>query len=72
MAAGGTSGTKQNRVRQQVLDHGPATFRIADVRRVLPEISDNTIRLVLAELKREGLIANDGTGRSAAWRRLSD
>jgi hypothetical protein len=36
----------------------------------VPGVSDNTIRIVLAELKGNGRIANDGPGRSAVWRRL--
>lgn len=68
--AGATSwANKQQRVRDFVLHQGPVEFRIADVRRALPGVSDNTIRLVLAELKAADLVANDGTGRSASWRR---
>jgi Uncharacterized conserved protein len=70
IAAGTGGGTKQTRVRDFVLLHGPATFRIGDIRAAVPGVSDNTIRLVLADLKRTGRIDNDGTGRSAAWRRL--
>jgi DNA-binding GntR family transcriptional regulator len=33
-------------------------------------VSDNTIRIALGQLKDAGLIANDGTGRGATWRRL--
>jgi Fic family protein len=69
LAAGTTGGTKQNRVRDYVLLHAPGIFRIADIRRALPGVSDNTIRLVLAELKSDGRITNDGTGRGATWRR---
>jgi len=66
--AGGTAGgTKQSRVRDFVLLHAPGAFRIVDIRRAVPGVSDNTIRLVLTELKREGRIANDGTGRAATW-----
>lgn len=68
--AAGTSGkSKQDRVRDFVLLHAPATFTIADVRRAIPGVSDNTIRLVLTELKKLGAIANDGGGRGAEWRR---
>jgi Fic family protein len=69
VAAGTAGGTKQDRVRDFVLLHASATFTIADVRRAVPGVSDNTIRLVLTELKREGKITNDGTGRAATWRR---
>jgi hypothetical protein len=32
-------------------------------------VSDQTIRLVLAELKESGHVTNDGVGRSATWSR---
>ncbi len=69
VAAGTGGGTKQDRVRDFVLLHAPTTFTIADVRRALPGVSDNTIRLVLTDLRNGGRITNDGTGRSATWRR---
>lgn len=69
VAAGTGGGTKQDRVRDFVLLHSPTPFSIADIRRAVPGISDNTIRLVLAELRDQRLIANNGTGRSASWRR---
>jgi Fic family protein len=68
-AAERSPGTKQDRVRSYVLDHAAPVFRMADVRRALPGISDQTIRLVLAKLQAEGVIQTDGTGRSAVWRR---
>ena len=61
--------TKQGRVRGFVLLHGPATFRMADIRRAVPGVSDQTIHLVLRQLKAAGQVDNDGTGRSAAWTR---
>ena len=72
VAAGTGGGTKQDRVRDFVRLHTPTPFTIADIRRAVPGVSDNTIRLVLAELRDQGLIANDGTGRSASWRRVGD
>lgn len=63
-------GSKQNRVRIYVLDQAPAVFRVADIRAALPGISDQTIRLVLVALKKDGRVEADGTGRSAYWRRL--
>ncbi len=68
-AEGTSGGTKQHRIRDFILLHASATFTIADVRRGVPGVSDNTIRIVLTELKNEGHITNDGTGRGAAWRR---
>lgn len=69
VAAGTSGGTKQDRVRDFVLLHGPVTFTIGDIRRALPGVSDNTIRIVLAEQKQAGRIDVDGTGRAATWRR---
>lgn len=69
-AAERSGGTKQSRVRDYVLEHAPAVFRMADVRAALPGVSDQTIRLVLDQLKREALIAPEGTGRTAAWLRV--
>ena len=62
-----STGTKQNRVREYVLDHAPQIFKIADVRLALPGVSDPTIRLTLEQLKKEGLVNPDGRGRSAVW-----
>jgi Fic family protein len=69
IAAGLSGGTKQDRVRDYVLFQAPAQFTIADIRRALPGISDNTIRLVLVGLRDAGSITVDGTGRGAAWTR---
>jgi len=62
-----STGTKQDRVREYVLEHAPRIFRIADVRVALPGISDPTIRLALEQLKNEGKVMPEGRGRSAAW-----
>ncbi len=69
VSAGSSGGTKQDRVRDFVLLLAPATFAIGDVRRAVPGVSDNTIRLVLGSLKQAGRIVSDGTGRGATWRR---
>ena len=61
------AGTKQDRVRDYVLEHAPQIFRIADVRVALPGVSDPTIRLTLEQLKNEGKVMPEGRGRSAAW-----
>jgi hypothetical protein len=62
-----SAGTKQDRVRDYVLDHAPRVFRIADVRVALPGVSDPTIRLTLERLKAEGRVKPEGRGRSAVW-----
>ena len=69
-AAAQTPGTKQQRVREHVLRHARGTFRLADIRTALPGISDQTIRLVLEQLRGECKVRADGTGRSATWTRL--
>ncbi len=63
-----TWGTKQDRVHEFVRAQVDAKFKMSDIRRALPGVSDPTIRLVLAELKAQGRIEHDGAGRSASWR----
>lgn len=69
VAAGRSAGTKRDRVQDYVLLHAPVMFTIADVRRAVPGVSDNTIRIVLTKLRDAGRIAVDGIGRSARWKR---
>lgn len=64
------TGSKQERARDYVLHKAPATFRRRDVERALPGISQATIRLVLGELRDEGKVETEGSGRGARWRRL--
>lgn len=64
-----SSGTKQDRVRDYVVNHASDIFKVSDIRVALPGISDPTIRLALESLKREGRITPEGTGRSAVWRK---
>lgn len=66
-------GSKQDQVRRYVLEHAPKRFRVREIRGALPSVSDQTIRLVLGALRREGLIGvdpQDSSGRQAAWLRL--
>jgi hypothetical protein len=70
-AAAQTPGTKQQRVREHILRRAPATFRLADIRAAMPGVSDQTIRLVLEQLRKEGRVRADGTGRSATWTRTN-
>ena len=65
MSRSGT--TKGERVREHVLHHSAQVFAISDVRAALPGVSDPTIRLVLNQLRNEGRVRPDGTGRSAVW-----
>jgi Fic family protein len=71
-AAARAPGTKQQRVREHILRYAPATFRLADIRTAMPGVSDQTIRLVLEQLRGEGKVQADGTGRSATWTRTTN
>lgn len=72
VAAGRRSetGTKQDRIRRWALHEAPSEFRLQDVRRALPGVSDPTIRLALRALRDEGQVEAEGVGRGARWRRL--
>ncbi|HEX7279271.1 MAG TPA: Fic family protein [Solirubrobacterales bacterium] len=61
---------KQERVRRWALREAPAEFRIGDVRRALPGVSDPTIRLALRALRDDGRLEAESVGRGARWRRL--
>lgn len=66
--------SKQERVREYLLQHAAPVVRMREIRRALPGISDPTIRLVLSQMRNEGLMELDrhiGTrGRQAAWRKI--
>jgi Fic family protein len=67
-AARGSAGMgKSERVRHWILELAPGRFRIADVRRGVPGVSDPTIRNVLHALRDEGRLRADGQGRSSEW-----
>ncbi len=70
-AADRADGSKQDRVRDYVLNHAPVIFRMSDIRTALPGVSDPTIRVVLDRLRRDNAIVSEGLGRAAAWRRAS-
>ncbi|MHB8312840.1 MAG: Fic family protein, partial [Candidatus Dormibacteria bacterium] len=63
--------TKQDRVRNYVLNHAGASFEVAEIRRAVPGVSDQTIRLVLRELKDGGLVNPSGVGRGTKWVRAN-
>jgi len=71
-AARSQTGSKQERVREHILMHAPASFRRRDIERALPGVSDATVRLVLAELRSEGKIKAEGSGRGARWQRMPE
>jgi Fic family protein len=62
-------GSKQERVRRHLLEQAGDEFRLADVRTALPGISDETIRIVLNDLKRDGMVRVEGRGPGARWLR---
>jgi Fic family protein len=59
-------GSKAERVRRHLERHANRSFTMADLRTALPGISDATIKLVLGELRREGLV-RASSGRGARW-----
>ncbi len=62
--------SKQERVRVWALGHAPPMFRLRDVRRALPGISDQTIGLVLRRLRDEERLRSSEEGPHSAWHRL--
>lgn len=69
-ARGSESMSKTERVRHWVLNSAPPEFRLADVRRAVPGVSDPTIRLAFRSLRDEGKLVSEGSGPGAAWRKL--
>ncbi|HET8566083.1 MAG TPA: Fic family protein [Solirubrobacterales bacterium] len=67
---GTETGTKQERIQRWALLEAPIEFKISDVRRALPGVSDPTIRLALRGLRDEGRLASESVGKGARWRRL--
>lgn len=71
VAARSTDGmSKQARVQYWVRNLAGEEFRLRDVRKALPGVSDQTIRLALGPLKEEGLVRAEGSGPGARWMRL--
>lgn len=62
--------SKSQRVREAV-KRKIKPFRIGDIERECPDVSRETIRLVLRAMKKEGLIEPKGRGRGARWRKLN-
>jgi Fic family protein len=63
-------GSKSGQVRELVLAK-QVPFAISEIEADCPGVSRETIRIVLREMSREGLIASTGKGRSAKWVRKS-
>jgi Fic family protein len=64
-------GSKSKRVREAV-ERKVMPFRIAELKRELPDISRDTIRMVLRALKEEGRIRPEGRGPGAKWIPIQD
>ncbi len=60
------SGSKSKRVREAV-DRKVVPFRSADLKKEVPDVSRDTIRMVLREMKKEGKIKSKGHGRGVRW-----
>jgi len=60
------SGSKSKRVREAV-ERKVVPFRSAELKSEVPDISRDTIRLVLREMKKEGRIRSEGHGRGVRW-----
>lgn len=59
-------GNKSHHIRSTIETRiGP--FSISDIERACPAVSRDTIRLVLRELRDEGVISSEGKGRGAKW-----
>ncbi len=64
--------TKQDIVRRHIMLMPPGTaFRLRDLRVALPGISDQTMRLVLVDLRDGGLAVASGRGGGARWVRVT-
>jgi len=63
--------SKVNTLASMIM-HLPTTFSKKDIKEYNPTISDSTINRALVQLRDEGKIAPNGTGRSATWRKLVD
>jgi Fic family protein len=59
--------TKQERVQRWVDSSAPDEFKLRDIRRALPGVSDQTIRLALNAYKHGGLLRVEGAGPGAVW-----
>ncbi|MGH2994016.1 MAG: Fic family protein, partial [Solirubrobacterales bacterium] len=66
-----TRGSKSEAVRRFIRTTVSETFTIADIREVVPHISDRQIGKVLRELRKADVIELDQEGRNARWRRRS-
>jgi hypothetical protein len=66
----GARGAKAELVKNFIRSSVSDTFRVQDVRRAVPSVSDIYIRQILRGLKSSGALAQLGRGQSASWKRL--
>ncbi len=64
------TGTKTEQIRQ-VVTQKIVPFAISELEAELPHVSRDMIRLVLRQLRDEGIIESIGKGRGAKWRRIA-
>lgn len=64
-------GAKKELVLQFVRGTVRDTIKFDDVRQAAPGVSDAYIRKVLRELREQGVLRAEGTGRGARWHRLT-
>ena len=62
--------SKSDQVRAYALEHAPQEFRLRELKRALPGISETTLKRVLGELKQEGRLRANGKGPQASWIRI--
>lgn len=63
-------GSKKAFVKQSIRASVKDTFSMADIRQAAPGVSDPTIRNVLTELRKAGVLEAPGRGPKAQWKRL--
>ena len=59
-------GSKSERVREAI-GRKVAPFGIADIEREVPDVSRETVRNVLREMKKDGRVKTTGRGRGSKW-----
>jgi DNA-binding HxlR family transcriptional regulator len=47
-------------------------FAISELQRLTPGVSKEMVRHVLRQMRDEGILKSEGTGRGARWRRIDD
>ncbi len=62
-------GAKTRQVREAALRQ-IAPFAISDIERAAPGVGRDMVRIVLRQLRDEGLLVSTGVGRAAKWRRV--